>query len=326
MTASPEPRTIEPKRVPDFFIVGHPKSGTTALYEALKRHPQIYMPYEKEPWFLASEVNSAPPRPIGRTPKTLEEYLALFQRARPDQLAGEASPLYLWSHAAAGRIAALQPNARIIAILREPASFLRSLHLQFLQMYVETEKDFRKAIALEDSRSKGRNLPRNPYWPGAVLYSHHVRYVEQLRRYQEVFGPEQILVLIYDDLRSDNEGTLRTLLRFLGVDEGVPIEMKEINPAVRVRSQRLFELAHTVAEAGSPVSRAVNATVRTLAPRQLSRESALAIRNRLFFARPHPPDEALLLELRRRFKPEVAALSEHLSRDLVTLWGYDAVD
>ena len=175
-------------RLPDFFIVGHAKSGTTALYEMLRAHPQIFMPDSKEPWFFAAELlERTPPRPEG-TPRTLDEYRAWFAGARPEQRVGEASALYLWSHTAAGAIAEVQPEARIIAILREPASFLRSLHLQFLETYIETEPDFARALALEDARRQGRQVPRHTYWPQALLYSEHVRYVEQLRRYHEAFG------------------------------------------------------------------------------------------------------------------------------------------
>src|SRR6202035_3164545 len=107
--------------------------------------------------------------------------------ALPERRVGEASPGYLLSRTAAASIADLQPNARIIAILREPASFLRSLHLQFLRTYVETESDLRRALALEPDRRQHRHVPRYTYWPQALLYSEHVRYVEQLRRYHAVF-------------------------------------------------------------------------------------------------------------------------------------------
>jgi hypothetical protein len=314
------------KRVPDFFIVGHMKSGTTALYGALMRHPDVYMPFSKEPWFFADEVkNGAPPRPDGHgwTPRTLEEYLSLFDAAEPSQRAGEASAIYLSSPTAAQRIAELQPAARIIAVIREPASFLRSLHLQFVQNYLETEPDFGKALSLEDARRAGENVQLGEYWPGATLYSDHVRYVEQLERFEDVFPAAQIKVIIYDDFRRDNEGTVRDIWRFLDVDDGAPVEMREANPSVRVRSQRLFELTHAVAQGRGPVTRAINVVARKLAPPQLSRESALAMRDRLLFGAPKPVDEQLTLDLRRRFAGEVAALSEHLGRDLVTLWGYD---
>src|SRR5581483_8948833 len=82
--------------VPGFFVVGHAKSGTTALYEMLRRHPQIFMPELKETQFFARELH---PRvaPSRRHPESLADYLALFADAAPDQLAGEASPSYLRS-------------------------------------------------------------------------------------------------------------------------------------------------------------------------------------------------------------------------------------
>jgi hypothetical protein len=330
MTASTEPSTVDrlsPQRLPDFFIVGHQKCGTTALYRMLRRHPQVFMAGIKEPRYLASDLRDRFRIPATATnPETLEDYLALFSDARPDQLAGEASPNYLTSRTAANEIAELQPDARIIAILREPASFLRSLHLQFLQTHVETEKDMRKALALEQLRREGKRIPSRSHRPSVLLYSEHVRYVEQLRRYHAVFPAGQILVLIYDDFRRDNEATVRRVLRFLQVDETVPVAPRDANPTVRLRSPRLHQLVHSVASGESPVARAVQASAKALAPRRLTRETAVAIRGRLLYTTPAPPDERLMLELRRRYKNEVVALSEYLERDLVSAWGYRDID
>jgi hypothetical protein len=313
-------------RMPDFFVVGHAKSGTTALYTMLRRHPQIFMPAGKEPWFFADELQlRPPPRPEGIA-RGLEEYAALFSAARPDQRVGEATALYLWSHTAARRIAEACPNARIIAILREPASFLHSLHLQFLQTYVETESDFGKALALEQERRAGRQIPRYTYWPAALLYSEHVRYVEQLGRYREMFAPEQMRVLIYDDFKRDNEATVRDVLRFLDVDDSVEVDAVHANPTVRARSQRLHELVHAVSVGRGSVSLAVKSSLKAIVPRGVRRKALQATQERLLFGAPGQPDERVMLELRRRCKPEVVALSEYLGRDLVSLWGYDRVD
>jgi hypothetical protein len=313
-------------RIPDFFIVGQAKSGTTALYTMLKHHPQIYMPEVKEPRFLASDLRDRFQIPATATmPDTMEEYLSLFAPAGPGQLAGEASPSYLTSQTAAGAIAQLQPAARIIAIFREPASFLHSLHLQFVQAHVESEKDLRKALSLEPARRQGKRVPRNSHRPNVLLYSDHVRYVEQLRRYDAVFAPRQMLVLIYDDFKRDNEGTVRKVLRFLEVDDDPPVLPRQVNPTVHVRAQRMHGLVHSVASGRGPLARAAQASVKALAPVGLSRSSLVAIRNRVFFAAPPPPDERMMLELRRRFKGEVVALGEYLDRDLVAEWGYDGI-
>jgi hypothetical protein len=328
MTVSAErPPLARPpqERVPDFFIVGHAKSGTTALYGMLRRHPQIYMPDGKEPWYFASELHVRTPRRPEGTPRTLEQYTALFSSAAPEQRVGEASALYLWSQTAAEAIAAVQPHARIIAILREPASFLRSLHMQFLESYVETETDFRKAVELEPQRREGRRIPRYSYWPLALLYSEHVRYVEQLRRYYAVFPREQVLVLIYDDFRSDNEGTVRAVLRFLDVDEDYPVGVLEANPTVQVRSQQLHGLMRALSVAGGPVSLAVKRAVRRAVPQRLRAELLNATRRRVVSGEVAPPDEEFMLELRRRFRGEVEELSDYLGRDLATLWGYERI-
>jgi Sulfotransferase family len=312
------PTSTDSARVPDFFIVGHHKSGTTALYRMLGSHPQIYMPDLKEPKFFASDLPARLEPPAARTlPGTLAEYLALFADAAPEQRAGEASPSYLRSHTAAGLIASLQPAARIIAILREPASFVRSMHLQLVQSHVETEKDLAKALAAEDVERAGQAMRR---------YSDHVSYAEQLRRYHEVFPPEQVLVLIYDDFRTDNEGTLRTVLRFLEVDDTVKVELVEANPTVAVRSLRLDSTVRALYEGRGPLARAARTAVRTATPERLRREVFPAIRRRFVYGTPPPPDESVMAQLRHRFKAEVVAVSEYLDRDLVTLWGYDSFD
>lgn len=313
-------------RAPDFFVVGQPKSGTTALYAMLRRHPQIYMPELKEPLFLAADLRAGFRSQGVSLPETLEDYLSLFTAARPEQRIGEASSVYLWSHDAAARIAQLQPEARIIAILREPASFLRSLHLQMVQNRVETKKDLRKALSLEDARRRGKHIPRRCARPRALLYSERVRYVEQLRRYHAVFPAEQVLVMIYDDFRRDNDAAVREVLRFLDVDDTVSIELKDANPTVRIRSQRLDKLVGSVQVGRGPVSRAVKAGVMKLAPQRARRRALELAKQRIVFGRPAPPDDGLMLELRRRFEPEVVALGEYLDRDLIATWGYDRSD
>jgi Sulfotransferase family len=322
---SGEHQSTPAARIPDFFIAGHAKSGTTALYLMLRRHPQIYMPSLKEPQFFAPEMR-ADPRFARELPATLEEYLALFADAAPEQRTGEASPSYLRSPTAAAQIAALAPAARIVAVFREPASFLRSLHLQFVQTMIETEPDLGRALALEQERRAGRELPRGTRSRQPLMYSQHVRYAEQLRRFHAVFPPEQVLTLIYEDFRGDNEGTARRIMRFLEVDDTVAIAPVEANPTVRVRAGRLHGLKRAVHNAQGPAARgvkdAVNAAIPTRLRLRVVRPLRRQLRRKVVFAEPEAADEALMRELRERFRGEVAALGEYIGRDLETLWGY----
>jgi hypothetical protein len=326
LAAEPGERTLV-GRVPDFFVIGHPKCGTTALYAMLKRHPQIYMSEVKEPQFFASDLRlaSADARsPSGQ--RTLSEYMALFEAARPDQLVGDASTRHIWSPGAAASIAAAQPGARIIAVLREPTSFLRSLHLQLLQNRAENEPDLGRAIALEADRRAGRRLTElAASQPKLLLYAERAGYLEQLRRYHAVFPREQVLVLIYEDFRADNERALRQVQRFLGVDDTVAVDVVEANPSVR-RRVGLDETVFAVTYGRNRGARMVRKTLVRVTPRRLRHAAFERLQRGVVFGSPRPPDEQLMLELRRRFKPEVQALSEYLDRDLVSLWGYEAID
>jgi hypothetical protein len=313
-------RSGETGRVPDFFVVGHPKSGTSALYRMLRAHRQVYMPEVKEPSYFVPELRIGK-RSTQRYPKTIEQYEALFADAEPGQLAGEATTAYLWSRDAARRIAQLRPDAKIIAILREPASFLRSLHLQFVQDHVETETDLRRAMQLEPERREGRLLPSNSTRPQWLLYSEQVRYVEQLRRYRDAFPAEQVLVLIYDDYRADNLATVARVLAFLGLDAESPSDAIEVNPAVRIRSPQLYGLVRSLYLGRGAAPRALKTGIKAVTSQRLRRR-ALSAHYRAQRTSPRPADDALALELRRRFKGEVEALSEYLDRDLVEQWGY----
>jgi hypothetical protein len=296
----------------------------------LRRHPEIYMPRVKEPQFFARNPDPAAGgaggksfERTGRYREGVDQYLALFAAARDEQRVGEASTFYLWTPHAAGRIAAAQPQARIIAVLREPASFLRSLHLQMVQNHSETERDLRRAIALEGERRRGRRIPRGAHWPRALMYTDRVRYVEQLQRFHAIFGREQVLVLIYDDFRADNDATVRRVLRFLEVDDSVSLEVLQANPTVAVRSVWLDTMLRAVRGGHGPVSRAVRGAVKGLTTGGLRRRVIYPMRRRVLYREPRAPDDAYMQELRRRFNGEVIALSRYLDRDLVSLWGYD---
>jgi hypothetical protein len=163
--------------------------------------------------------------------------------------------------------------------------------------------------------------------PENLFYSEHVSYVEQLQRYHAVFPADQILVLIYDDFRRDNAETVRRVLRFLGLDADVTIGPVETKRLKTVRSPQLKRLADAARAARqNPASAGVlGRALNALTPAPLRSERFRARWREVVYKDPPPPDEQLMSELRRRFKPEVVALSDHLGRDLVAEWGYDDV-
>ena len=312
-------------KAPDFYIVGHPKCGTTALYEMLRAQPGVFMPDRKEPGFFSTDLRySAAQAGSGRAPESYAEYLSLFAGAAPGQLAGEASTSYIWSRTAPSLIAAARPDARVIDIVRDPAALLRSLHMQLLENRSEDVTSLREALELQEERRAGRSLTRlAARRPQALMYTDRVHYGEQLRRYREFFAAEQVLVLVYDDFRRDNEGTMRTVQRFLGLDDTLPFKSSEANPTTR-RRVGVDEMVRRVTTGESLSARLVRGAARTV-PRSVRRGALAQVERRVVFAKPRPPDEELMLELRRRFVGEVRVLSEYLGRDLVAEWGYDAL-
>ena len=312
------------RTIPEFFVVGHAKSGTTALHAMLAAHPQIFLPTLRETQFLArGPAERAPPSAPaqGVRPRTLDAYLALFDAAAPGQVPGEISTAYLRTPEAAPRIHALRPEARIVAFFREPASFIASLHLQMLQVGFETERDLAAALALESERAQGRSIPAGCPWPEALLYTRHVSYSEQLREYRALFGAELVLALVYEDFRADNDAVVRGAYRFLGVADSVEIPRIEANPTVRVGLRRAGPMIDSLARGRGPAARALGSVVKTLTPVAVRRKAVGTVKGAFVDRAPAPPDERQMAELRERFASEVREFGALMGRDLAAVWG-----
>lgn len=224
---------------PDFFIVGAPKAGTTSLQYYLGQHPDVFMPEEKEIHFFGSDLGIREPRP------SEGEYLEFFQGGDQAARVGEASVWYLYSEEAAEEIHAFEPDADIIISLRNPIEMAHALHSQLLFIGDETIEDFDDALDAEASRRKGNAVPEGCNFPASLLYRKVASYPEQLERYLDVFAPEQVHVVIFDDLVEDSPGTVRRLYEALNVDPAFEPDLERRNPNMRVRSwtaRRLVEM------------------------------------------------------------------------------------
>ncbi|MFW6339926.1 MAG: sulfotransferase domain-containing protein [Wenzhouxiangella sp.] len=210
---------------PDFIIAGAPKCGTTSLHHWLNQHPSIHM-LPGEPHFFSTDLAyNDPPMPAGR-------YARLFDGARPGQLRGDRSTWYLYSSAAAAAIHAANPQARILILVRQPADMLHSLHTHFCQRgRRETVTDLGQAMALESERRQGRKLPPRSGFPEKFYYSMLPDYAAGIRRFQAVFGPEQVRVVLFDDLRERPQQTYAGIISFLGLPAGFQPDFSVYNQA-----------------------------------------------------------------------------------------------
>jgi Sulfotransferase domain len=309
MNASARPRrhqvTIS-ARFPDFFVVGHPKCGTTALYDMLCQHPQIYMSPIKEPRFFVADDELR--FPLMRQ-TTEEKYLSLFDGAEPGQITGEASPQYLGSVSAARAIAGANSGARIIAILRDPVSFIRSLHYHYVRRGIDRPGDLGSAFAAG---------AQHPLWR---YYRDRVRYVDQLERYHAVFPNDQILVLVYDDYRWSNLETIRRVFRFLDIDDELDVAPRELNAAAGVRSHVAAAAWQRLMMGQDRLSAALGRAARSTIPHR-ARDAVRGLYRRANLIPPAPVDEELMAQLRLQLAAEVRRTSDYLGRDLARLWGY----
>jgi hypothetical protein len=291
-------------KVPDFFIVGTFKAGTTALYEYLRQHPGIFMPFHKEPMFFGADLGVRYQR------MTRDEYLALFRDADPSQLAGEASPWYLYSTSAAREIHDFNPEARIIVMLRNPVDVMYAQHSQLLFNQREELASFEDALAAEADRRAGRRIPAGALRPEALFYRHSVRFADQLRRYVDVFGRQRVHVIVFEDFTADTERAYRDVLEFLGVGTDVPVDLSVHNPNRRVRSAWIQRL---VFRPPGPL-RSMVPWLRRLPLVHRLRDRVVALNSEP--ERREPMNPGLRRRLMAELEPEVRELESLIGRDL----------
>jgi hypothetical protein len=302
----------------DFAIVGQPKSGTTALAQFLDQHPQICMSVPKEPVYFATDLIAESDAFYGARKffefRTERDYEGVFSHCRPGQLRGEASTPYLLSKAAAANIHAVNPDARIVIMLREPVSFMRSLHMEYLNETIEDEPDFHRALEKEPRRQAGRELPRRVRCPSYLFYRERARYSSQLERFFALFPRENVLVLTMEEFREANERHYRSVLELLGVDTDFEPSFGVVHASRAPRSRRLNTLLNT------PGPKRV--LFKVLGPRRyfaLQRTVAGIV-----LEEKERPELAPAVEqaLREEFRPEVERVSQVVGRDLRPVWGY----
>jgi hypothetical protein len=211
--------------LPTFLIIGAARSGTTSLYEYCKQHPQVFMSPRKETNFLAYEGEPLAGRSADRerwadrAVASLEEYAGLFSGCTSEIALGEASPRYLYRPARAiANIKKHVPEARLIAILRDPVERAYSHYLLRVRVNRERRTSFAAAVEAESRRmEKGRT--------DDLHYIPYGLYGQQLRLYYDAFPSGQIRVYLYDDLARDAAGVMADLFAFVGVEPAFPVDV-----------------------------------------------------------------------------------------------------
>jgi len=287
-------------RKPDFFIVGAPKCGTTAISDYLAQHPEVFLA-PKELHFFGRDLNS--------TNQSLNEaeYLRLFGSAGKELRLGDASVWYFYSRLAPQEIKAFSPDSRIIISLRNPVDMIYSLHSQLVYSLTEEIENFESALRAE--RNDGRTLPL-PVGPRLFSYLEAGKYCEHVKRYLDPFGREYVHVVIFDDLKENPQRVYGEICEFLRVSGDFEPKFQVVNPNKKNRSRFLQRTLQDPPRIVLILGRAMASESNRL---RLTR--ALQGLNTRYVAR-QPITESVRRELNSYFAADVAELSELLGRDL----------
>ncbi|MAY81158.1 MAG: hypothetical protein CL930_10295 [Deltaproteobacteria bacterium] len=298
----------ERMRTPDFFIVGAPKCGTTAMYRWLSSHPEIFVP-AKEIHFFGADLDHRRPE------VSAERYQGLFEGVAPTHKAvGDVAVWYLMSETAADEISAYRPDARIIIMLRQPEQMLYSLHSQLLYSGEEDIEDFAEALAAEPDRAAGHRIPSSTHAgleapPTECLqYTRVVSFADQVQRYKERF--EHVHVILHRDIKEDAAAVYRDVLDFIGVDTSYCPDFSVVNPNTRVKSQAARKLIQG-ARFG-PIRSMVPPAMRSVGRKVFEGLQGL---NTETTTRP-PLDDEIAQRLRAEMAPDIRRLAVLVERDL----------
>lgn len=277
------------------------------------------MPEAKEPHYFANEIVGNhrigfDARKAGdKEAPELSEYLEVFEDAEESQIAGEASVYYLWSEGAAERIRQFSPKARIIAMLRNPADLIYSMHSQHFWAGWENASEFEAAWDLQKDRAEGKSLPPDCFDPLLLQYREIGRLGTQLQRYFNQFDPEQILVIFMEDFHKDTADCYNRCLDFLGLECDGRTEFPVVNPNKQPRSKFLQRfIAHRLPGPIQGIRRFLKRTLRIKKTNILNFIQRFNTRK----VRRKPLGEEMRQRLNETFSEEIDLLEKITARDL----------
>ncbi|GAH49419.1 unnamed protein product, partial [marine sediment metagenome] len=213
---------MKKEKLPNLFIVGTAKAGTTSLTYYLNQHPEIFMPKLKEPRFFCYDEFIRVYYYRQPMVKNWEKYVSLFEKVKTEKVIGEASVHYLYFPSAPYKIEKVVPDAKIIILLRDPVSRAFSHYLMDLSAgFINISFEY---VVFKQTNAK--NLD-NCY----IQFIELGFYYEQVKRYLDVFGKDNVKIFLFEDLKADTLQVITSIFEFLGVDTSIKFDVnKNVNP------------------------------------------------------------------------------------------------
>lgn len=284
--------------LPNLFLMGAPKCGSTALYTYLGSHPQVFFPADKEPHYFAEDF------PSHRTCTTFREYEQLYKNVKPSHtIIGDASVLMLYSRTATKSILDASPNAKFVIALRNPAELVVSLHRQFLLSGREVDLSF--SVAWErETNSQQEN--------GLLHYPRYGRLSESIHQVLKKVSINKLYFVFLEDISESPRDAYLELLKFLELQDDGRVDFPKVNEG---RENRWPFASHLV--------------LRNSSLKQFIKTIGLARFLRKFGTRPanrDPISPQLHQKLREYYRTDIEELSQLTNRDLSHWLVEDATD
>lgn len=300
--------------LPTFFIFGATKSGTSSLYFYLKQHPDVFMSGVKEPHFFGfepgtkvREVRNGELRENSYVVTDENEYRRLFEGTKGEHALGEASVMYLYLGGAAERIRAGVPDAKLVAVLRNPVERAYSAYLHLIREEDEPCESFMAALDAEPARIETG-------WAPLYHYQNMGFYARQLRRFYAQFPPEQFKIFLYEDLEHEPERVIREIYGFIGVDPSFRPDISVRHNISGVPQNALMHEAYRFLKR----SGAVKNVIKRFLPEPLRSRTKRRLLSRLEAnnLRKPPLSEEARARLVAAYREDVGELQTLLGRDL----------
>ncbi|MCL7939445.1 hypothetical protein M8009_03880 [Halomonas sp. ATCH28] len=276
------------------------------LYYYLKDHPEIFLPELKEPHFYSDDLR------LRDRIDDHKSYSRLFDDAPASSIVGEASASYLFSKNAVHSIMAENPDAKIIAMLRNPVEMIQAYHSELCYNLSEDEHNFEYAWSLQAARRQGQNIPPSCVEPNILQYYEVGCLGDQVEKLMSIVPASQRLVILHDDVKQDVEGVYRDVLSFLEVSPVLPNSFEVVNERKRLKNKNLALLHKNLPERlgrlYGPLKKMGNAVGITPSRWMEKYNIEKGKKERL--------PEHFVHELEDAFRPQVEKLETLLGRDL----------
>lgn len=294
-------------KFPNFFIIGAPKAGTTAMSEYLKLHPNVFFSDPKEPHFFNDDFTY-------RHTHDFDTYLNYFSSVNNNhKCIGEGSVHYLRSKNAVPNILKINPEAKFIVMVRNPIDIAYAWHSQQIFNKSENIYDFRKAWELQKSRKNGKNLPKYISSVEKLLYKDIGNIAKHIQRLLSTVSKKNIHFIIFDDFIKDTPSEYKKVLSFLDLEPFLPISFEQINSNKQYKSKFLKEFLENNIRAIKKflgIKRSFG-----LFYKYFQKWNTINVKRK-------PLDPIFHQELKIFYRSDVEYLSKIFNRDLIKLWKY----